>query len=118
MRLVEDAAFRSRLAIELSELAAFIKQRCSELGSASQLPLATATPASLQQTSLPALQSMGSHITQCQAALGSDRVKMLTALKASGHYFNRTSAALEQQAGQESKFYRQALQALSQQALN
>lgn len=105
-RLVDDTTFRSAASIELAELFAFVKQRCSELSSGSQQTLMAAAPASLQQTSLSALQQMASKITECQTVLASEKVKMLTSLKTSPHYFSRTMAALEQQAGQESKFYR------------
>ena len=65
-----------------------------------------ALPATLQQTSLSNLQQMAGHVSECQAALASEKVRMLLALKSSSHYFQRTSAALSHQGSQESKFYR------------
>ena len=105
-KLVEDAKYRTILGIELVELKAFLGQRCSELASTSQPGSATAIPASLQQSSLAALQEMKECVSDCQAAFASDKVKMLTSLKASSHYFDRTAAALSQQGSQESKYYR------------
>ena len=107
-QLVEDAKYRTTLAIELAELKAFLGQRCLELASTSQPGLATAIPARLQETSLSALQEMKDSVSDCQAAFASDKVKMLTSLKASSHYFHRTAAALSQQGSQESKYYRHA----------
>lgn len=107
-RLVDDAKYRATLGVELAELRAFLGQRCSELASTSQSGLATAIPASLQQTSLSNLQEMRQAVSESQAALASDRVKMLTSLQSSSHYFHRTAAALSQQGSQESKYYRQA----------
>lgn len=105
-RLLEDAKYRTRLGIELAELKAFLTQRCSELSSSAQPSLASAIPASLQQTSLEALQEISAQVSDCQSAFASEKVKMLTSLKASSHYFNRTAAALSLQGSQESKYYR------------
>lgn len=105
-RLVDDNAFRASTMLEISELAAFVDHRCSELNSHAHSVLIAAAPEGIQQVALPSLTEMAAALADCQEAFSTERVKQLLGLKTSSQYLQRIAASLLQKASQESKHYR------------
>ena len=108
-RLIQDSGYRTQVIIELCELRAFLRQRSTEIEVPAYQNLMTVAPEAIQQVGLPAVQKLLQAVQGCHSALTSERINQLLALKTSQRYFQRTAAALQQQANQEGKFYRSAL---------
>lgn len=79
------------------------------MDSSTYAAIVTSVPETVQRTGNDAVQSMLAAVVDCLTAYTAEDLKRLIALGYSQRYFERTVSALQRQASQQSKYYRQAL---------